>query len=214
MPDPLSRFRLGFALAFLLVLFGLLRALMAQPAVPPTLSLRLFPMHMGSWEGKSLPLSHHVLRALGLRDYLNRVYTAPDGHALGLYIAYYPRQKFGTDIHSPKHCLPGAGWEPMRVGEALVPVAGGQALRVNAYLVERGWQRDLVLYWYQGRGRVVRSELWGKWYQIWDGLVRHRSDEALVRIVSPVSGRQSAARVRAIAFAGLLYPHLRAYIPN
>ncbi len=214
MPDSPASSRLLFALVFLLALFGLLHALMAQPAVPPTLSLRLFPMRLGGWQGKNQPFSAHVLAALGLRDYLNRVYTNPAGRVLGFYIAYYPRQKFGTDIHSPKHCLPGSGWEPIAVQSAAIPVPGSAPARVNSYLVERGWQRDLVLYWFQGRGRVLRSELQGKWFQIWDGLVRRRSDEALVRIVVPVTGSRVAARRRAIAFARLAWPHLRAYIPN
>lgn len=214
MPNPLHRSRLLFTVGFLLAFFGLLRVLLAQPAVPPTLSLNLFPLRLAGWRGRNLPLSSHVLHALRLHDYLNRIYVGSRGRALGLYVAYYPRQRFGDDIHSPKHCLPGSGWEPVLISSAAIPVAHAAPIRVNSYLVERGWQRDLVLYWYQGRGRVLRSELWGKWYQIWDGLLRHRSDEALVRIVSPVRGSAAHARARAIAFAGRVYPDLRAYIPN
>ena len=37
---------------------------------------------------------------------------ASRNHGINLYIAYFPTQKAGDTIHSPNHCLPGAGWVP------------------------------------------------------------------------------------------------------
>ncbi len=203
----------GLALLLLGAWLGL-HVATREPVVPASRPLRQFPLHLGGWTGVELPLEPRILHALRLHDYLNRVYFSPQLGSLGFYVAYYPRQRFGDDIHSPKNCLPGSGWEPIRSGALTIALPDAQTLRVNDYLVGRDARRDLILYWYQQQGRVVRSEYWSKFYQIWDGLTQHRSDAALVRVASPIRSGGVRAQQRAVRFIQLAYPRLRAFLPD
>jgi EpsI family protein len=135
---------------------------------------------------------------------------------VGLYIAYYASQRQGDTIHSPQNCLPGAGWQPVDGGTTSID-AGGRRLTVNRYVIEKGLDRQVVLYWYQGRGRVVANEYANKFWLMFDAARLHRSDGALVRVVAPVSrsagGSLAAADAAAVEFTRALHPHLSAYLP-
>lgn len=186
---------------------------LGRQRLPAAQPLSGFPLQLGAWRGNDLPLEPRILEALQLHDYLNRIYINPSQQVVGLYVAYYPEQRFGDDIHSPKNCLPGAGWLPLQNG-ALAFDLEGQRVQVNNYLVARGSERELILYWFQQQGRVVRSEYSSKLLQIWSGLSRSRSDAALVRVAVPVAGSDALSQSRGIRFIQLFYPQLKNYIPN
>ncbi len=128
-------------------------------------------------------------------------------------MGYYDRQTQGRTIHSPKNCLPGAGWEALAAGTARVAVAGGTAVVVNRYLIQRAGQEALVLYWYQGRGRVEANEYRVKWDLLRDASLRRRSEEALVRVVVPVTATDSDAARIAVTVAGSLVPAVAQALP-
>ncbi len=176
--------------------------------------LREVPLALGDWKGREWPLEQPIVEVLGVDDYLNRVYVDGSGNSLGLYVGYYSSQRTGDTIHSPKNCLPGSGWEPVRSGRLTIEVPDRPPIVVNEYLVEKGLERDLVLYWYQGRGRVVASEYWGKVWTVVDAITRNRTDGALVRLFIPTRDGDAKARSRAVEFVQTLYPRLSAYIPN
>lgn len=212
LPDP-NWLRRACMLAALLFAAALgLNVMLREAPLRPARSLQQFPLQVGPWKGTAWPLSEKTLAALDLHDYLNRVYFGPGQRVAGLYIAYYPRQTFGDDIHSPKNCLPGSGWEPIANGALTLNLPHGR-ISVNRYLVARGSQRELILYWFQQRGRVIRSEYWSKFYQVWDGLRQGRSDAALVRVAIPISGNRSAAAVGA-DFIRQVMPRLHGFIPD
>ena len=202
------------ALALLLLAAWLgMGVFLRQPPVAAVRPLSRFPAQIGSWRGSDLPLEPRILQALHLQDYLNRVYIGPQQQVIGLYIAYYPRQQFDDDIHSPKNCLPGAGWLPLHNG-ALTVTLPRRRIQINDYLVARGSEQELILYWYQQQGRVIRSEYWSKFYQVWDGLTERRSDAALVRVAVPVDSRAAQAQARGVRFIRAIFPHLREVIPQ
>ena len=130
-----------------------------------------------------------------------------------MYVGYYDQQTQGQTIHSPKNCLPGAGWEPLASSPLTIGIATG-AVTVNRYLLQNGRQRALVLYWYQGRGRVAWDEYRVKWDLLHDAALRRRSDEALVRVVVPVSGTEADALRLATDAAHVLVPALYAALPS
>ncbi len=175
--------------------------------------LKAFPLALGSWRGRDLPIEQRIVQAAGVDDFLSRVYTDTMGQTVGVYVGYYGTQQTGDSIHSPKNCLPSAGWEPVRAERLSVQVGPASTMVVNEYLVEKGLDRELVLYWYQGRGRVVASEYWGKVWMVIDAVTRHRTDGALVRIVTPAGDEEPKARARAAEFLRLLYPALDEFIP-
>src|SRR5438477_11481206 len=75
--------------------------------VPVRTPFDTFPMKIADWQGTQLPpIDGKVMAILGVDDYLNRVYVAPDHSSIGLYVGFYKSQRQGDTIHSPLNCLP------------------------------------------------------------------------------------------------------------
>ncbi|MEO8368205.1 MAG: exosortase C-terminal domain/associated protein EpsI [Candidatus Solibacter sp.] len=129
------------------------------------------------------PLSDGVLKELKPTSYLERTYRKGD-LAADLFIAFYAQQRAGESMHSPKHCLPGSGWEIWDYGTMDI-AAAGRKFTVNKYSVSRDAQRRLVIYWYQSHNRVFASEYLGKILLARDALVKNSTAGSIVRIVVP-----------------------------
>ena len=132
-----------------------------------------------------------------------------------LYVGYHASQRHGDSIHSPMNCLPGAGWQPVQSERVRIDV-GDRAMIVNRIIIQKGEERQLVLYWYQGRGRIIADEYASKAYQLLDAFRTRRTDAALVRIVSPVDrdlGTSSAERA-ATRFTTDIMPLLPRHLPE
>ena len=190
--------------------------------VPVRSTFSRFPMQIQQWTGQQMPpLDSRILAVLGVDDYMSRYYSTPDRAAVGLYVGYYNSQRQGDAIHSPLNCLPGAGWEPLSRSIIGIPVAAGdKAAEINAnrYLIQKGLDRQLVLYWYQSHGRTVASEYWSKLFLIRDAVQLNRTDAALVRVIAPISpnaedGEANAER-QATDFVKAMFPLLPAYLPS
>src|SRR5208283_5017648 len=139
----------------------------------------------------------------------------PTEGELGLYIGYFRTQRTGATIHSPKNCIPGAGWQPMVSQIYELTLDDGRKVPVNLYVIRKDLEQQIVLYWYQSHGRVVASEYWGKFYLVYDALRLNRTDAALVRITVPVrNGDTDAAREQAIAFARQVAVDVEQIIPR
>jgi EpsI family protein len=181
-------------------------------------------MEMPGWRGvQEPPFEPNILRILGVDDYLTRAYFTGPRTGVGLYIGYYKSQRQGDTMHSPLNCLPGAGWEPMRQSFTSVQVARGegmppQDITINRLLVQKGLDRQLVLYWYQAHGRVVASEYWSKFYLIRDAVRLNRTDGAMVRVISPILGESAADEARAEdlarSFVQTVFPKLTQFLPE
>ena len=124
-----------------------------------------------------------TLHALNATSYLSRTYQKGDQH-LDLFIAFYAQQRAGESMHSPKHCLPGAGWEIWQLGSAQVPV-NGRPVQVNKYSIENAGVRQVMFYWYQSQDRVISSEYLGKVLLARDTLLTGRTAGSIVRITLP-----------------------------
>jgi EpsI family protein len=174
--------------------------------------LRDFPAAIASWHSEDLPFDAENVKEIGVDDYTNREYFGAS-RPIELYIGYYKNQRSGDAIHSPKNCLPGAGWEPVRSTRLQIGSADKPVL-VNEYIVEKGTSRDLVLYWYQTHGRIVASEYWAKFWLVADG-VRHRStDGEMIRIWTTAADGEESAQARATDFARRVYPQVSEFLPN
>ena len=175
------------------------------------------PDQIAGYTGLDLSLSAAERHVAGVTGYLLRSYVASAGDrgptSFSLYVGYYDRQSQGHTIHSPKNCLPGAGWEPLTSQTVLIPAPGGP-VTVNRYLLHNGSQQALVLYWYQGRGRITANEYVVKWHLLRDSALRRRSDEALVRLVFPVAVSEDQTFARAAEVARILIPALERALPS
>jgi EpsI family protein len=175
------------------------------------------PREIAGFAGREVRLVDDEVQAAGVTSYLMRGYQRPAGEGrsewLSLYVGYYDRQTQGRTIHSPKNCLPGGGWEPLASRVAVVTVAGGNVV-VNRYLLRKGSDHALVLYWYQGRGRVEANEYVVKWDLLRDAALRQRSEEALVRIVVPIVDGEERAFESASQMAVTVIAALDAALPD
>lgn len=208
--------------ACLLLGAGVIATASKTELVPARAAFTGFPIRIGPWQGRNTePFTKEVLAVLGADDYLSRTYRQGP-NVVGLYVGYYESQRQGDTIHSPLNCLPGAGWQPLSKSYlpiSVVDAAGNTSeITVNRYVIEKGLDQQVVLYWYQSHGRVVANEYRSKLYMIFDAARLNRSDAALVRVTSPRIGSgaaaESAADARAVEFVKTMFPLLANFLPS
>jgi EpsI family protein len=183
------------------------------------------------WTSRDFTLDDDTLAVLGKGDFLNRVYTpaqtishsSPDGLGptpaippVSLFIGYFPTQRTGQTMHSPQHCLPGAGWTFDSEKYVDLKDIQGKVYRVGEYVISNGEIRQFVIYWYQAHGRSIPNEYLAKLYMVADAIRTNRTDGALVRVITPVLPTESldSARNRAVSFTRQMAPYLPRFIPN
>lgn len=176
-----------------------------------------FPRELGEWRMiRQGVMESEVTDVLRADDYITRDYAVAPERTANLFVAFFKSQRAGQTPHSPKNCLPGSGWIwsvadtiPVRVEGRAAPV------EVNRYLVSKGEQRSLVLYWYQSRDRVVASEYKAAALVAWDAIRYNRTDTSLVRVVVPVSeGRDDVATEAGVEFIRAFFATLRRFFPE
>jgi EpsI family protein len=218
MTRPISTWlRLGVMVALLVATAAFLRARGQAEVLPPREPLALFPLQVGDWQGKNLQIAPQVLDVLGAGEFAEDNYRRlPQEPPIDLFLAYFPSQRMGSTVHSPQNCLPGAGWSPLESRRIRLEGVGGEAVTVNRYVLSKGLERILVIYWYQAHGRIVASEYWAKFYLITDAIRMNRSDGALVRLITPIAQDESvdSAQRRLVEFGRALLPVLDAFIPR
>lgn len=178
--------------------------------------LKNFPIQVGDWkqvgvDGRFDAQTMSVLRA---SDYILRNYRIGQGQTANLYVGYYATQRDGASYHSPLNCLPGSGWNMVDPAMISISLPNGQSFLANKYVIENGGHRELMVYWYQGRGRMIASEYWGKIYTVLDSVRLRRSDAAMVRVTVPITSSDAAALESAREFAGVASQVLPEFVPN
>src|SRR5947207_1261153 len=220
--EPMSMLKNKYARVLTAVLLVQATAFYAtafrKERVPEVRPLSSFPAAVGGWQLKQdVKIEQEVLDILKADDTLNRVYLNPTQTAAAyLFIAFFKTQRYGQTPHSPKNCLPGSGWEPLESAAVSIPIAGrAQPIVSNRYVVARGEEKSVVLYWYQSRNRTIASEFSAKFWLIMDSIRYHRSDSSLVKIVVPVrNDNVDAATKTAVEFAKSVFPALARQLPT
>lgn len=209
--------RLGLAAVLLASTAYLLQVRGRYEQIPPRQKLENLPKEFSGWISRDLTILPEVRQVLGDGDFLSRLYgRTPEEPSLELFIAYFASQRTGTAIHSPRNCLPGAGWTPVESARIEIPRPGGPPVIANRYLIARGLDRKVVVYWYQSNSRAIASEYWAKFYLVADSIRLNRSDGSLVRVITPLARNEDMGQGerRAVEFAQALLPRLAAHIPQ
>lgn len=213
-----SYWRLIAASLLLIVTALFLHARSSNEVQPPREPLAALPHQLGSWVGTDVNIPQEILDILGAGDFLLRVYHEPDSSQpyVDLFLAYFPSQRSGDSIHSPKNCLPGAGWSPVESSRVTLSLPGHSPFPANRYVIAKGDDRMLVLYWYWAHDRAIASEYWAKFYLVADAMRLNRSDGSLVRVTTPLRPGESidAAQQRLTSLAGNLTPVIDRYVPR
>jgi EpsI family protein len=185
--------------------------------IPEFAPLSAFPPVSNGWTmAREYPMEKEVQEVLKADDTLNRVYLNPERNtSAALFIAFFRTQRYGQSPHSPKNCMPAAGWQPTEDSKFPVAVPGRDApIVINKYVIARGEEQSLVLYWYQSHARVIAGEFSAKFWLVADAIRYHRSDTALVRVIVPVRGSRQAAEDAGVAFVRAVYPDVLRHFPQ
>jgi len=178
-----------------------------------------FPSALDRWQGRQTALASEILRVLAPDDYLMANYFSADTNEhVNLFMSYYANQTDGRAVHSPEVCIPGSGWEIVSLEPLSVSIGGPehQPLSLSRAIIQKGTSRHLVYFWFEERGRQLTNEYLVKWYILWDGITKNRTDGGLVRLVTPIDGQAGVEKAdeRITEFLRAFYPRLAEYIPS
>lgn len=185
--------------------------------IPVSTPLAQIPRTISGWSGSDVQIDPESLEILGAGDFLARNYAgSANSQSIDLFVGYFPTQRTGVSIHSPRNCLPGSGWAFESSKYLDLSDATGKSHRVGEYVITDGEHRQFVIYWYQSHGRSIANEYIAKMYLVIDALKLNRTDGALVRVSTPITSAEGTAqaRARAESFTSQLVPVLPRFIPN
>ena len=185
----LSNTRIAIVIALFALTFAGLQFSQTVRETPIQQPLSGFPVEIGDWKfARKSFFSAPVIDMLGVADYISYDYTEGNGGFLNLYISYFTAVGVTGGYHSPQNCLPGGGWniatvEDIPLTKAPEPFRGGEIKKV---VVQKGGEQQVVLYWFQNRGRIIASEYWEKIYLVTDAVFKQRRDGSFIRIIGQV----------------------------
>jgi len=174
------------------------------------------PARLGDWrlKGSEIRFDPQTESVLRTSDYTMREYVAPGGRIANLYVGYYASQRSGATYHSPQNCLPGAGWVMNQPDLVEIKTASGKTFTANKFIVENGVYREVLIYWYQGRGRAEASEYVDKINTVWDSVARRRSDGSIARVMTVVGSSETEATNAAVDLAAQTADRLSDFVPD
>ena len=208
------------SLAVLLLLIFTSGFIKERGVIPPPTDLQnKFPKEIGGYQSTSdVAIDQENMNVLELTDYLNRTYISPDGYTVHLYVGYVKSQDKGPLIHTPVGCLPGGGKEI--TNSEIVPwwLKSDQDVpkNVNLLYLAQGHETQLVVYWYQERGRIIQNDWLERFYLFEDSVFTGRTDGALVRFITGLTPGESkeSAKERLKRFVQLTIPALDGLLPG
>jgi len=183
--------------------------------IAPNKSFDTFPLEIDQWQGQKSTMDTEIYNILGVEDYIMANFRKDNRSYVNLYVGFYQSQKKGDIIHSPKNCMPGAGWNIARTTiETIDMPEFPDGMEVIKLLLQKGPEKQVVLYWFQSRGRIIASEYMQKIWLVVDSIIKNRTDGSFVRLISPVVTDEQAAVDLLKDFAKTVYPILTQHIPE
>lgn len=205
------------AVALMMVTFTYLKFMGHGTEAPPLKSFSTFPKQIGEFIGNEQFFTDEIYAAVGVDDSALISYVNPLNvyESVQLYIGYYKSQRKGDMIHSPKNCMPGSGWEITSSSLEDIEQKNGKTISIIKLILEKGAEKQIVLYWFHGRGRIINSEYKQKIYLVIDSIIRSRTDDSFVRLISPVIDKKDDETLAYMKqFIKDLLPVLDEYIPG
>lgn len=214
----ISKSRIVIVLSLLALTWYVLQSTTGVTAVNIKKPLSAFPGRVGEYHlADSFQSSAEVLDLLGVDDYIQYNYTDDKKNRINFYVGFYKAVGVSGSYHSPKNCLPGGGWGIDTVKRVVVDagIEGSQQATISQMLIRNGDSYQVVLYWYQNRGRIIASEYWEKVYLVLDAIFKGRRDGTFVRIMTLAEdGDIKGAEDRAYQFAREVVPILENHLPG
>ena len=212
-----TRYAVALTLVLMLQAFVYYSVAYRAERIPAMAPLATFPQSFGNWQmTANIQIEQEVLDVLKADDTLERLYVNPrENAAVSLFIGFFKTQRYGQNPHSPKNCLPGNGYEPIRDTKLTIRVPiWKDPIVTNQYVVQRGDEKSVVLYWYQSHSRVIASEYSARMWLVADAIRYHRSDTSIVRVVvSARDGDVDTATRIGTEFIRAMFPDLVKQLP-
>ena len=203
-----------FIVYALLIAAALFVHLHGDVAVPVNRPLGEIPQRAGDWRmvGQTR-FDDRILEVLKPTDYLSRSYTDQKGNRVGFYLGYHGGGPESGPIHSPKHCLPGSGWQEVttEIGELAV---GGRDIKLVRSVYQNGYSKEIFLYWFQVKGKSLANEYALKVAEVTNSIFYNRKDSAFIRISVPVADDLDEAIAVGERFVRDFYPHIASVLPR
>ncbi len=174
------------------------------------------PYEENGYRGEEYRFSEYSYEILQADTTTLRLYQGPDQEPYWLFIAYFESQKYGSQIHSPKHCLPGGGWQILHHDPYALLLPDGSRKEINRLVIADRGRRQLMLYWFETRGGAIRSEFGLKWDLVMNSLFFRPTDAAIVRLTMPIDeegGGLNGALSRAESYFRVFYPAIERALP-
>lgn len=201
----------------LLVGFGVLANFIRFSEVKPQKSPRLdtVPYFLSDWSGQELYITPTALEILSADTTLLRIYKSSRGQEASLFIAYFSSQKYGSQIHSPKHCLPGGGWNIMVKQKEEFQLPDGEKIPLNRMLISNGKESQLMYYCFLTRSGILTNEFMLKADLVLNSILRRPTDAAIIRVILPLN-RSNPAKLtdqQVGEFLALFWPEIKKALP-
>jgi EpsI family protein len=118
--------------------------------------LQQFPKALADWVAQEHNVDEKITHVLRTDQILLRNYVSKNGKRLELFVGYYRDQKFGAQVHSPQHCLPGSGWTIVRYSKFPLPFT--MESFANQLHITKNNENQFVVYWFTSDGKLVQNE--------------------------------------------------------
>ena len=183
-------------------------------AVPVARPLSDFPTVVREWRMTSQNrFSDEVISILKPTDYLSRMYErGADRPRISVYIGFHDGGRDSGEIHSPRQCLPGNGWQQLSAERIDLDEPLGR-IRLVKSLYQKGNSRELFLYWFQLQDRTLSDEYSLKLAEITGSVIRGRKDASFIRVSVPCDGDEHEAAAEGVRFIRDFYPAIRQFLP-
>jgi EpsI family protein len=192
----------------------LLEFLSYSEKIIPNKPFDSFPLEIGQWKGVKDELDTKIYNILGVEDYIMANFYSADKKMVNLYVGFYQSQREGDLIHSPKNCMPGSGWNIIETSQEVIEIDNNVKINSIKLLLQKGSEKQIVLYWFQSRGRIVTSEYMEKIWLVVDSIIKHRTDGSFVRFISPLYTNENETVEGMKEFVKIVFPYLNDYIPS
>lgn len=214
----LSNLRIAIVVLLFVSTFWGFQAFQSVKEVPVKRPLDQFPQQIGEWNlvDRRL-LSNTALKKLGVDDYIDYTYTSPGRPVINLLVSYYKAVGVSGGYHSPKNCLPGGGWNITHIKPLKLDVhhSKNDPAEVNFVIIQKGGEKQAVIYWYQNRGRIIASEYREKIYLVLDSVIKRRRDGSFIRIMTAIAdGKYGESDTYLKEFAENVMLILEEYLPG
>ncbi|MCX7926569.1 MAG: EpsI family protein [Candidatus Omnitrophica bacterium] len=179
------------------------------PTTVDNVNLKDFPLSIGDWQGKDLPLKERVYELLETRNLIMRDYVNSQGKIINLYIIY--SQDNRKVSHPPEICLQSEGAVVVQKSE----IAVSKNIKATKMILEKEGSRQVVLFWYKVGSAYTPSYIRQQIKVSFGRLLGKKVSSALIRLVIPIEASLSEKQTfeKLISFCILLEPLLSQYLP-